>query len=41
MDAQTPRPLFVRLVTGWLVILLLAGLWQGYGAWLLGGSDAS
>lgn len=39
MDAQTSKPLGVRLVTGWLVILLVAGLWQGYGAWLLGGGD--
>jgi hypothetical protein len=39
MDAQAAKPLGVRLVTGWLVILLVAGLWQGYGAWLLGGGD--
>ena len=38
MDAQ--KPLIVRLVAAWLVILLVVGLWQGYGAWLLGGDDA-
>ena len=38
MDAQ--KPLVVRLVTGWLAILVLVGLWQGYGAWLSSGSDA-
>ena len=30
----------VRVVTGWLVLLLAFGLWQGYGAWLLGEQHA-
>lgn len=42
MDAQPPkldatrvtRP-FARLAVAWLVIVLAAGLWQGYGQWLL------
>lgn len=38
MDAQ--KPLIVRLVTAWLGILLLVGLWRGYGAWLSGGNHA-
>lgn len=38
MDAQ--KPLIARLVTAWLLIVLMIGLWQGYGAWLLGGGDA-
>ena len=45
MDAQelkpgSPRgvrPLAVRLWVTWLAALLALGLWQGYGAWLLGG----
>ena len=40
MDAQVVKPLVVRVVTGWLVFLLAFGLWQGYGAWLLGVNDA-
>ena len=48
MDAQEKkprsdrfmRPLVVRLVTVWLAVVLLMGLWQGYGAWLLGGDHA-
>jgi len=24
----------------WLAVVLLMGLWQGYGAWLLGGDHA-
>ena len=40
MDAQVIMPLVVRVVTGWLVLLLAFGLWLGYGAWLLGSSDA-
>jgi hypothetical protein len=39
MDAQITKPLAVRLATGWLVVLLLSGLWQGYGAWLSGAGD--
>jgi len=38
MDAQ--KPLIVRLVTVWLAVLLVVGLWQGYGAWLLSGNHA-
>jgi len=38
MDAH--KPLVVRLVTGWLIIVLVVGLWRGYGRWLLGGGDA-
>jgi hypothetical protein len=38
MDAQIAKSLVVRLVAGWLVLLLVSGLWQGYGAWLLGGA---
>ena len=38
MDAH--KPLVVRLVTGWLVIVLVAGLWQGYGAWFFRGAHA-
>ncbi len=45
MDAQqlrtrsrrVTRTLVVRLVVAWLAIVLGIGLWQGYGAWLLGG----
>lgn len=35
------RPLFSRIVTAWLAFVLAAGLWQGYGEWLLkgGGGD--
>jgi hypothetical protein len=40
MDAQIVKPLVVRLMAGWLAVLLALGLWQGYGAWLLGSSDA-
>jgi len=40
MDAQVVKPLFDRVVTGWLVFLLVFGLWQGYGAWLLGSDHA-
>jgi len=40
MDAQVVKPLIVRLVTVWLVLLLAFGLWLGYGAWLVGSSDA-
>jgi len=47
MDAQEQkprsgrftRPLIFRLVAAWLVILLVIGLWQGYGAWLLDDND--
>jgi hypothetical protein len=47
MDAQErklgaqrrTRPLIVRLVAACLAVLLAAGLWQGYGAWLLDGPD--
>jgi hypothetical protein len=28
------------LATGWLVLLLALGLWQGYGRWLLSRIDA-
>jgi hypothetical protein len=38
MDAR--KPLIVRFATAWLAILLLVGLWQGYGAWALGGNNA-
>lgn len=31
------RPIFVRWAIAWLAIVLCAGLWQGYGQWLLGG----
>jgi hypothetical protein len=42
MDAQEQkprseffsRPLVVRLVSAWLALVLVLGLWQGYGAWL-------
>jgi hypothetical protein len=27
-----------RVVFAALVVMLVAGLWQGYGAWLLGGA---
>jgi len=37
MEAQIAKRLVVRLASGWLVVLLVSGLWQGYGAWLLGG----
>jgi hypothetical protein len=40
MDAQVVKLLVVRVVTGWLVFLLAFGLWQGYGAWLLGSNHA-
>ena len=40
MDAKIAKPLVVRVVNGWLAILIACGLWQGYGAWLLGGNDA-
>ena len=40
MDAKVAKPWVVRVVNGWLGILLACGLWQGYGAWLLGGNDA-
>jgi hypothetical protein len=50
MDAQQltlearhgTSPLVVRFVVAWLAIVLAAGLWQGYGSWLLsgGGSNA-
>lgn len=33
------RPL-VRLAGAWLALALLLGLWQGYGAWWLGGGHA-
>lgn len=39
MDARSKKPLVVRLVAGWLAILLVSGLWQGYGAWLFGAVD--
>lgn len=47
MDAQEQkpgserftRPLIFRLVAAWLFILLVLGLWQGYGVWLWSGSD--
>lgn len=34
------RPWVARVVGVCLVIVLAAGLWQGYGAWLLGGRHA-
>jgi hypothetical protein len=34
------RPLVVRVVAAWLAAVLVVGLWQGYGAWLSGGSHA-
>jgi hypothetical protein len=40
MDAQIAKPLFIRLLTGWLVVLLGSGLWQGYGAWVLSAGHA-
>ena len=48
MDAHTQvvrssrfaTPRVVSLVTGWLVMLLALGLWQGFGRWLLGRIDA-
>ena len=33
---ETRKSLFARLAFAALVSLLVAGLWQGYGAWLLG-----
>ena len=27
------RPLVVRIVEAWLVLVLAIGLWQGYGEW--------
>jgi hypothetical protein len=38
MDAR--KILAARIVFGALVALLVAGLWQGYGIWLLGGAGA-
>ena len=48
MDAREPkprsdrfsRPLIIRLTGACLALVLLIGLWQGYGAWLLGGIHA-
>ena len=48
MDAQElkprsdrfSRPWVVRAVGVCLVIVLVVGLWQGYGVWLLGGRRA-
>ena len=34
------RPLVARIVAAWLVLVLAAGLWQGYGEWLLKGGAA-
>jgi hypothetical protein len=34
------RPLIARLVVGALVALLVLGMWQGYGSWLLGQAGA-
>ena len=36
MDAR--KNLAARIVFGALVLLLVVGLWQGYGMWLLGGA---
>jgi cytochrome c-type biogenesis protein CcmH/NrfG len=33
------RPLVVCLVVTWLAAVLAFGLWQAYGAWLLGGGS--
>jgi hypothetical protein len=42
MDAQddkTPRrPWIARITLGALLLILLLGLWQGYGIWLLDGA---
>jgi len=48
MDAQEQkprseyftRPLVVRLVSVLLAFVLVLGLWQGYGAWLLRSTHA-
>ncbi len=45
MDAQqlkfrnkkVTQSLVVRLVVAWLALVVGAGLWQGYGQWLLSG----
>jgi hypothetical protein len=37
---RTTQPIFVRCVAAWLAVVLVLGLWQGYGAWLLGGIHA-
>lgn len=34
--ARAPRPLVAGLAAAWLALLLVVGLWQGYGRWLLG-----
>ena len=33
---ETRKSLLARIAFGVLVLLLAVGLWQGYGAWLLG-----
>ena len=42
MDAQddkTPRHSWIaRITLGALVLILVIGLWQGYGTWLLNGA---
>lgn len=48
MDAQEQkprseyftRPLVVRLAGVWVALVLVLGLWQGYGAWLLRNTHA-
>jgi len=36
MDVR--KTLAARIIFGALVVLLVVGLWQGYGTWLLGGA---
>jgi len=47
MDAHELKPRSDRVARPWvrvvgtvLVVVLVLGLWQGYGAWLLGGHHA-
>lgn len=37
---EVRKTLAARIVFGALVALLVIGLWQGYGTWLLGGARA-
>jgi hypothetical protein len=43
MDAREPKSRLSRIeryVTALLVVVIAAGLWQGYASWLLGGLRA-
>lgn len=39
-DVKTPWSRIERATLALLAVVIAVGLWQGYGAWLLGGAHA-